>query len=633
MPKEDIYTVGGTVQAGSGLYIPRKADEQLLNLCREGDFAYVLTPRQLGKSSLVVSTAERLAKENIQSVIIDLSGMGVKLSQEAWYLGLLVKVEESLGIEPKVVKWWREHSHLGMTQRLIEFLEKVVLTETRDRVVIFVDEIDTTLSLDFTDDFYAAIRFFYNARSRAPELKRLSFVLIGVAAPADLIRDERRTPFNIGERVHLTDFTMEEALPLATGFGLPDDQARAVLAFIMKWTTGHPYLTQRLCQAAVERRRPEWSEADVDSLVAATFFNADSGHDNNLQFVRDMLTERAPDKSGVLQTYREIRVGKKAVIDEEQSVIKNHLKLSGVVCREKVGDVPARPNRAVSSGQGVLRLRNRIYHQAFDEAWVKEHMPINWFARVRESLVLIAAIVLAISVGFSFWLIRDARKKMTDAQNDAQAARNKALKAEADAQLTTDNLNALLQGDAKSFDYTEYQKNADTSSHPEATPPPIKPPILAQTIYDSPQKGSLKVFLYDNDSVRVTRKAPEPDRFEINTWVSRLPKRTESAPGAILSSNGPLTHPERSDDANESIFRFASLTEPDPTLAEPVGRCVDPHPGPFRSWYGERNGCWVAVWRQWPDGCTHYQWFNACNNYWDLYPNGAPKVYWTNCVH
>ena len=79
MAKQSIYTVGGTVQAGGGLYIPRKADEDLLTLCRAGTFAYVLTSRQMGKSSLMLRTAERLAQEGIRSVIIDLNGN--------WYTG------------------------------------------------------------------------------------------------------------------------------------------------------------------------------------------------------------------------------------------------------------------------------------------------------------------------------------------------------------------------------------------------------------------------------------------------------------------------------------------------------------------------------------------------------------------
>ena len=67
-----IYTVGGAVQAYSGLYIERSADRELLDLCRQGVFAYVLTARQMGKSSLMVSTAERLAQDGVRSVIVDL---------------------------------------------------------------------------------------------------------------------------------------------------------------------------------------------------------------------------------------------------------------------------------------------------------------------------------------------------------------------------------------------------------------------------------------------------------------------------------------------------------------------------------------------------------------------------------
>ena len=47
----DIYTTYGTVQAGRGIYIPRPADEELLRLCQEKRFAYVLTPRQMGQGN------------------------------------------------------------------------------------------------------------------------------------------------------------------------------------------------------------------------------------------------------------------------------------------------------------------------------------------------------------------------------------------------------------------------------------------------------------------------------------------------------------------------------------------------------------------------------------------------------
>ena len=88
--------------------------------------------------------------------------------------------------------------------------------------MIFVDEIDTTLRLDFTDDFFTAIRFLYQLRAVDATLQRLSFVLIGVATPGDLIKDVARTPFNIGHRIELTDFTVEEAQALTTHLAVPE---------------------------------------------------------------------------------------------------------------------------------------------------------------------------------------------------------------------------------------------------------------------------------------------------------------------------------------------------------------------------------------------------------------------------
>ncbi len=75
--RSNIFTVGGTVQAGGGLYVPRQVDEELLALCRAGTFAYVLTARQMGKSSLMVRTAEELAEAGTHAVFIDLSQIGI----------------------------------------------------------------------------------------------------------------------------------------------------------------------------------------------------------------------------------------------------------------------------------------------------------------------------------------------------------------------------------------------------------------------------------------------------------------------------------------------------------------------------------------------------------------------------
>jgi hypothetical protein len=391
--KHAIYTVGGTVQAGGGLYLSRRADDELLNLCRQGAFAYILTARQMGKSSLMVRTANRLAGEKIRSVMIDLTQIGAHVTPEQWYLGLLAIIEDQLALGADVAAWWESNAHLSLTQRMTKFIEEVLLKEVAEPVVVFVDEIGAMLGLDFTDDFYAAIRYLYNARAIKPEFKRLSFAIFGVAAPGELIRDPQRMPFDFRQSVELGDFTYEEAAPLAEGLNLPPGEAKQVLRWAMKWTNGHPYLTQRLCMAMVEARHLRWTEADVDHVVADTFFGAMSEQDGNLQFVRDMLTKHAPDVEGALTTYGEIRAGN-VVRDEERSTVITHLKLSGVVRREGAR----------------LRTRNRIYETVFDEQWVKDHLPFNWRKRARPAAAGLIAATFMISLPTAFYALNQGRK-------------------------------------------------------------------------------------------------------------------------------------------------------------------------------------------------------------------------------
>src|SRR6185369_17733386 len=100
-------------------------------------------------------------------------------------------------------------------------------------------------------------------RQADEEMRRLTFCLIGVAMPSDLIRDTRTTPFNIGTRIELNDFTQVEALPLADGLPWGGAQNRALLKRVLYWTAGHPYLTQRICQAAADSDRVRRT-ADID---------------------------------------------------------------------------------------------------------------------------------------------------------------------------------------------------------------------------------------------------------------------------------------------------------------------------------------------------------------------------------
>lgn len=136
--------------------------------------------------------------------------------------------------------------------RFSEFIEKVLLKSISQKIVIFVDEIDSVLSLEFNiDDFFALIREFYNSRATQPNYQRLSFALFGVATPSDLIQDWQHTPFNIGRAIELTGFKLHEAEALAQGLAVKTSKPTALLQAVLKWTGGQPFLTQKICKLIV----------------------------------------------------------------------------------------------------------------------------------------------------------------------------------------------------------------------------------------------------------------------------------------------------------------------------------------------------------------------------------------------
>jgi AAA-like domain len=216
--RQGFYVIGGTLPGAALSYVTRQADHQLYEGLCQGQFCYVLTSRQMGKSSLMIRTAARLREANIATVVLDLTAIGQNLTAEQWYDGLLSRIGIQLQIEDELEDFWLERQRLGPLQRWMTAIKEVVLPRVPHRLVIFVDEIDTVRSLPFsTDEFFAGIREFYNRRTAEPELERLTFCLLGVAAPSDLIQDTRTTPFNIGRRIELQDFTRAETAPLAEG--------------------------------------------------------------------------------------------------------------------------------------------------------------------------------------------------------------------------------------------------------------------------------------------------------------------------------------------------------------------------------------------------------------------------------
>lgn len=358
----DFFQDGGTLDPDSPSYITRPADEALRKAVQTGNYCNVLTARQMGKSSLMARTNSYLQAQGIRTVVIDLSDIGTQVNAEQWYFGLINRFKRQLDLKLDEMDWWAKNSDIGLAQRFSEFL-RLVLAEIPERIVVFVDEIDTTLSLGpFTDDFFTNIRAAYNARPKDPEYERLTFVLLGVARPMNLIKKHGGTPYNIGRSIPLQDFTLQDAEALLPGLRhdnpQPPEQAKAILEQILYWTDGHPYLTQKLCKELTASDGP-WSSDQVDKLVERLFFSEVARRkEPNLQFIRDYIQKKKEDGE-MLRLYGKIYAGQR-VQDDEKSAVKSELKLAGLVKTNAKGD---------------LVVRNLIYARVFDAAWIQENLP------------------------------------------------------------------------------------------------------------------------------------------------------------------------------------------------------------------------------------------------------------------
>src|SRR5271163_1355070 len=234
-----FFVVGGTLRRDAPSYIERAADQTLYGALQAGEICYLLTARQMGKSSLMVRTAARLRDNGARVAVLDLTSLGQNLTAEQWYNGLVERAGQQFRLEDEVEDCWHRFPQLGPMQRFMRVLSDAILPVREDRVVIFVDEIDAVRSLPFsTDEFFAGIRECFNRRSSEPQLERLTFCLLGVATPSDLIRDTRTTPFNIGRRIELRDFTEAEAILLAKGQRRQEAAAAMLLQRILHWTGG-----------------------------------------------------------------------------------------------------------------------------------------------------------------------------------------------------------------------------------------------------------------------------------------------------------------------------------------------------------------------------------------------------------
>jgi WD40 repeat protein len=207
----------------------------------------------------------------------------------------------------------------------------------------------------------------------------------------------------VSTEIRLGDFSRDDLDVFANELNLSSANAARALDRVYHWTSGQPYLSQKLCRAIAR----EQIDGDIDENVDRLAMSRLGGRavitsEPHMSHLHRAVMKDRKNFEAMLTTYGKVRKGMRVEYDPDSARHRQLLALGLLV----------------TDANGFLRVRNRLYESVFTARWANENLPLRWRGPAVAALLVIA--LTAIPFTYTQLLPKPYLRVMSNPANDLE---------------------------------------------------------------------------------------------------------------------------------------------------------------------------------------------------------------------
>jgi hypothetical protein len=200
----------------------------------------------MGKTSLLARGLQLARQTGAKVVLTDLQKLSLAnlKSAESFFRALGDFLADQLDLEVWPKDAWDERR--SPNTNFERYLRRIVLGKNQTHLVWGLDEVDRLFTCDFANEVFGLFRSWHNDRALDPNgpWSRLSLAIAYATEAHLFITDVNQSPFNVGTRLTLEDFTFDQVADLNQRYQSPL-RTETELRQFHELIGGQPYLVRR----------------------------------------------------------------------------------------------------------------------------------------------------------------------------------------------------------------------------------------------------------------------------------------------------------------------------------------------------------------------------------------------------